>query len=179
VAGRGSGGGGVHPFSIGFFCDGRVRDVLLLCQEEHWAPAVEPGGRHTCFLTDQTSPHIAQLELRHRQRGRSETVIRGVKACGLDNMSPADVVNNESWAQLAATALNLCSWTRQLTLHDTGPARATPKTLRYKLFHTAGRHHGHPLDLDQDWAHTPTITTVLKRLDTRLPPHSVTNRQTA
>ena len=32
-------------FSVGFFCDGRVRDALLLCQEEHWAPAVEPGAR--------------------------------------------------------------------------------------------------------------------------------------
>ena len=89
------------------------------------------GWRHTCFLTDQTSPHIAQLELRHRQQGRAETVIRDVKACGLDTMPSNDVVNNETWAILAATALNLCSWTRQLTLHDTGLARATAKTLRY------------------------------------------------
>ena len=214
-------------FSIGFFCDARVRDALLLCQEEAWKPAIEPGGkrragayvieltrlidlsswpegtrlicrrerphpgaqlslfddhegwRHTCFLTDQTSRNIARLELRHRQRGRAETVIRDVKACGLDTMPSADVVNNETWAQLAATALNLCAGTRQLTLDRTALARATPKTLRYKLLHTAGRHRGRHLHLDQDWAHTPTITTVLKRLDTRLPPHSVTNRQTA
>ncbi|MDH4146078.1 MAG: transposase [Acidimicrobiia bacterium] len=137
------------------------------------------GWRHTCFLTDQTDRHIARLELRHRQRGRAETVIRDVKACGLDTMPSADVVNNDTWAQLAATALNLCAWTRQLTLDRTGLARATPKTLRYKLFHTAGRHQGRRLDLDRDWAHTPTITTALDRLDRRLPPHTVTSRQAA
>ena len=214
-------------FSVGFFCDGRVRDALLWCQEEDWTPAVEAGGRrragayvieltglvnlsgwptgtrlicrrerphpgaqlslfddhegwrHTCFLTDQTDRDIAALECRHRQRGRAETVIRDVKACGLDTMPSNDVVNNELWAQLAACALNLCAWTRQTTLDHTGLARATPKTLRYRLFHTAGRHHRHRLDLDRDWPHTPTITTALHRLDTRLPPPTVTGRQAA
>jgi hypothetical protein len=32
-------------YSLGFYVDGRVRDALLLVQEEDWAPAVEPGGR--------------------------------------------------------------------------------------------------------------------------------------
>ncbi|MGE0731621.1 MAG: hypothetical protein AB7O92_23140 [Acidimicrobiia bacterium] len=57
----------------------------------------------------------------------------------------------------------LCAWTRQLTLQRTALARATHKTLRYKLFHTAGRHRGRRLDLDLDCAHTSTITTALTR----------------
>jgi len=32
-------------FSIGFDVDGRVRDALMLVQEEDWAPAVEADGR--------------------------------------------------------------------------------------------------------------------------------------
>ncbi len=32
-------------YSLGFYIDHRVRDALLLVQEEDWAPAVEPGGR--------------------------------------------------------------------------------------------------------------------------------------
>lgn len=32
-------------YSIGYHIDHRIRDALLLVQEEHWVPAVEPGGR--------------------------------------------------------------------------------------------------------------------------------------
>lgn len=32
-------------FSLGYWIDGRVRDALLLVQEEDWVPAREPGGQ--------------------------------------------------------------------------------------------------------------------------------------
>lgn len=32
-------------FSLGYWIDGRVRDALLLVQEEDWEPARDPGGR--------------------------------------------------------------------------------------------------------------------------------------
>lgn len=32
-------------FSLGYYIDHRVRDALLLVQEDAWEPAVEPGGR--------------------------------------------------------------------------------------------------------------------------------------
>ena len=212
-------------FSVGYQIDGRVRDGLLLAQEEDWQPAIERDGqrrsgawvqeltglvdlagwpegtrlivrrerphpgaqlslfddhegwRHTAFITDQTGDPAA-LELRQRQRGAAESVIRDVKACGLANLPSNDVVNNELWAKLAAAAVNLLAWTRRLTL--TGRlARATPKTLRYKLFHTAARITNGRLDLDLNWPGTTTITTALNRLDTHLPPHTVTNRQAA
>ncbi len=217
-------------YSLGFFVDGRVRDALLLTQEEDWAPAVEPGGRrrrgayvteittlvdlaawpsgtrlvvrrerphpgaqlslfddiegwrHTAFITDQTGD-IAQLELRHRQRGRAESVIRDLKACGMANLPFDCAVNNDIWCRLAATALNLLSWARRLTLTGT-LTRATPKTLRYRLLHVAGRATptGARLDLDARWPWTPTLLHALNRLDTLLPPHTVTSlnpRQTA
>jgi hypothetical protein len=210
-------------YSLGFFIAGRVRDARLHTQEEHWAPAVEPGGRrrrgayvtevtalvdlaawpdgtrlvvrrerphpgaqlslfddlegwrHTAFITDQTG-EIAQLELRHRQRGRAESVIRDVKACGMANLPFDCAVNNDIWCRLAAAALNLLAWARRLTL--TGPlSRATPKTLRYRLLHIAGR--ATPtstrLDLDATWPWTTTLLRALNRLDTLLPPHTVTN----
>jgi hypothetical protein len=133
------------------------------------------GWRHTAFITDQTGD-IAHLELRHRQRGRAGSVIRDLKACGMANLPFDCAVNNETWCRLAATALNLLSWARRLTL--TGPLRrATPKTLRYRLLHIAGR--ATPtsgrLDLDATWPWTPTILHALNRLDTLLPPPTVTN----
>jgi hypothetical protein len=33
-------------YSLGYHIDHRVRDALLLVQEEDWQPAVEPGGHH-------------------------------------------------------------------------------------------------------------------------------------
>ena len=199
-------------YSLGYAIDGRVRDALLLVQEEDWEPAVEPDGarrdngyvydltalvnlsawpkgtrlivrrerphpgaqlslfddlngwRHTAFITDSPGDP-ATLEARHRQRGRAEGVIRDLKACGLANLPFDCIVNNSIWARLAATALNLLSWTQHLTL--TGPLRrATPKTLRYRLLHIAGRvtTAGRKLHLDRDWPWTPTLLAALDRI---------------
>jgi hypothetical protein len=206
-------------FSVGYWIDGRVRDALLLAQEEDWVPAVEPDGRrrdgawvqeltglvnlddwpagtrlicrrerphpgaqlslfddhegwrHTAFITDQPGDP-PPLELRQRQRARAENVIRDVKACGLANLPSDCVVNNEIWARLAATALNLLAWARRLTLPGR-LAHATPKTLRYKLLHTAGRLTNGRLDLDRNWPGTPTLTQALDRLAATLPPLTV------
>jgi hypothetical protein len=199
-------------YSLGYAIDGRVRDALLLVQEEDWQPAVEPDGsrrengsvydltrlvnltawptgtrlivrrerphpgaqlslfddidgwRHTAFITD-TAGDPAALEARQRRRGRAEGVIRDLKACGLANLPFDCIVNNTAWARLAAVALNLLSWTRHLTL--TGPLRrATPKTLRYRLLHIAGRTSaaGRKLHLDRDWPWTPTLLAALDRI---------------
>ena len=43
-------------YSIGYQIDGRVRDALLLVQEEEWSPAVETNGavRSGAFVTELT-----------------------------------------------------------------------------------------------------------------------------
>jgi hypothetical protein len=135
------------------------------------------GHRHQVFITDQNGDLVA-LELRHRQRARAEQVIRDAKACGLDNLPFDDVVNNSIWCQLATTALNLLAWARRLTL--TGPLRrATPKTIRYRLLHTAGRATRHRLDLAADWPWTPTLLAALDQIKTLPAPRTVTNRAVA
>jgi Transposase DDE domain group 1 len=210
-------------FSVGYWIDGRVRDALLLAQEEDWTPAIGAGGgprpgafvqeltglvalagwpigtrlivrrerphpgaqlslfddhegwRHTAFITDQPGEPAA-LELRQRQRARAENVIRDVKACGLANLPSDCVVNNDIWARLAAAALNLLAWARRLTLNGR-LAAATPKTLRYKLLHTAGRLTNGRLDLDHNWPGTTILTQALDRLAALLPPPTVTKHR--
>ena len=78
-----------------------------------------------------------------------------------------DVVNNDIWTRLAATALNLLAWARRLTL--IGPLRkATPKTIRYRLLHLGGQltPTGRTLHLDRDCPWTPTLLDALDRIDT-------------
>jgi hypothetical protein len=57
--------------------------------------------------------------------------------------------------------------------------RATPKTIRYRLLHGAGRVTPRRLDLDHRWPWTPALTAALHRLHTLLPPHTVTNQALA
>jgi hypothetical protein len=209
-------------FSFGYQITGRIRDALLLTQEEDWAPARDQAGRrdgawvtelsglvdltgwppgtrlicrrerphpgaqlslfdtvegfrHQCVLTDQSDADAAFLEWRHRQRGQAESVIRDAKACGLANLPFDCVVNNDIWCRLVAAAVNLLAWARRLTL--TGPLRrATPKTIRYRLLHTAGRltHRGRRLDLDATWPWTTVLLAALDRLRTLFPSRTVT-----
>jgi Transposase DDE domain group 1 len=204
-------------FTIGYYIDHRVRDALLLAQEEDWVPAREPDGkrrrgaevieltelvsldewpdgtrlivrreephpgaqlslfdtvegkRHTAFITDSTSDNIAALELRHRQRGRAEGIVRDVKACGLANLPFDGIANNDLWMQLCFTANDLLAWGRRISL-DGPMRRATPKTIRYRLLHTAGRTspQHHRLHLDRTWPWTPTLITAIDRIQCRL-----------
>ena len=121
------------------------------------------GKRHTAFITDQTDDDIAGLELFQRRRARAESVIRDTKACGLKNLPFDDIVNNETWMQLCFAAHDLLVWARQISL--TGPLRrATPKTIRHRLLHIAGRTtpSHRRLNLDSTW---PWTATLLKAID--------------
>ena len=209
-------------YSLGFYIDHRIRDALLLVQEEDWEPAVEPGGRrragaevveltdlvnldtwpdrtrlivrrerphpgaqlslfdtiegfrHTAFITDTPDDDIAALELRHRQRARSEQVIRDAKACGLANLPFSSTADNDAWCQLVATANDLLAWAQRTTLD--GPLRrATPKTIRYRLLHTAAHTSpgGRRLRLDATWPWTNNLLAAINRAKTRLRPLTV------
>jgi hypothetical protein len=123
------------------------------------------GKRHTAFITDQSDDDIAALELFQRRRARAENVIRDTKACGLANLPFDCVVNNETWMQLCFAAHDLLTWARHISL--TGPLRrATPKTIRHRLLHVAGRTtpNRRRLDLDRTWPWTTTILNALDRL---------------
>jgi hypothetical protein len=116
----------------------------LLCRREDAHPGAQlrfsdhDGHRFQVFLTDQTDPDLARLELRHRQRARVEDRIRATKATGLANL-PFDLLRrNAIWLELVLAAQDLTCWTQALLLN--GPlAVAEPKTLRYRLLHVAAR----------------------------------------
>jgi hypothetical protein len=115
------------------------------------------GRRHTALITNQKGDAPA-LELAHRQRGAAEDVIRDLKACGYASWPSEDIVNNQAWALCCAMAFNLLSRAQRLTL--VGPYQtATPKTIRHRLLHIAGRitPSGHRLHLDRDWPWTPVL----------------------
>jgi hypothetical protein len=116
----------------------------LLCRREAAHPGAQlrfsdhDGHRFQAFLPDQDDADLARLELRHRQRARVEDRIRGAKATGLRNL-PFDLLRrNAVWLELVLAAQDLTVWAQALLL-DGELALAEPKTLRYRLWHTAAR----------------------------------------
>ena len=116
----------------------------LLCRREDAHPGAQlrfsdhDGHRFQVFLTDQTDPDLARLELRHRQRARVEDRIRAAKATGLANLPFDRWRRNAIWLELVLAAQDLTCWTQALLLN--GPLTvAEPKTLRYRLLHVAAR----------------------------------------
>lgn len=95
------------------------------------------GHRFQVFITDLDDPDIAYLEALQRGRGRAEKLICNLKDTGVRNLPSADFAINQAWLTTALIAHDLLAWTRRICL--TGElARAEPKTLRYRLLHTAG-----------------------------------------
>jgi hypothetical protein len=94
------------------------------------------GFRHQVFITDQTDPNIAALELRHRQRAHVENRIRAAKDTGLRNFPCVDVVCNDAWLQLVLIAQDLTAWMQALCF-DGALRVAEPKRLRHRVFHAA------------------------------------------
>jgi hypothetical protein len=138
------------------------------------------GHRHTAFITNTTGYNIAALELRQRQRARAENVIRDAKATGLANLPFDDIVNNDVWMQLCFAANDLLAWAQRISC--TGQLRrATPKTIRHRLLHTAARvtPTGRRLHLDQHWPWTRTLLDAITRIRTAFTPPTVTTPTSA
>jgi hypothetical protein len=126
------------------------------------------GNRVTCMATNTGSGQIAELELRHRRRARCEDRIRAARTTGLTNLPFRGFTHNQIWLDIVSLAADLLAWTTMLAL--TGPARRwEPKTLRLRLFATAGRlvHTGRRLllRLPDHWPFTDLLLTALARLD--------------
>ena len=102
------------------------------------------GWRYQIFATNTptglrgTLGQLAYLEARHRAHARVEDCIRNAKNTGLGHLPSKHYQLNQAWCIAAAIAADLLAWLRLLCL--TGDlARAEPKTLRYRLLHTAAR----------------------------------------
>jgi hypothetical protein len=115
-----------------------------ICRRERPHPGAQlsftdaDGHRFQVFITDQPDPDVTRLELRHRQRARAEDRIRSGKATGLRNLPFDRWRRNAVWLELVLAACDLVCWAQRLLL-DGELAVAEPKTLRYRLWHTAAR----------------------------------------
>jgi hypothetical protein len=125
------------------------------------------GHRFQVFITNQPDPDPAILEARHRPHAHVEDRIRSAKASGLANLPFADFGANDAWLTLVMVAQTLVCWAQALLLSGDLNV-AEPKTLRYRLWHTAGRiiHHARRLivRIDRAWPWAADLVTAFTRL---------------
>ncbi|WP_330178977.1 IS1380 family transposase [Nocardia sp. NBC_01503] len=126
------------------------------------------GLRLTAFATNTTRGQLPDLELRHRRRARCEDRIRNAKDTGLRNLPFHDFAANRIWCAIVELALDLTAWLQLLALHEHPARRWEPKTLRLRLFSTAGRLARHArrtrLHLARHAPRTSLLTTAHDRL---------------
>lgn len=125
------------------------------------------GHRFQVFITNQPDPDPAVLEARHRPHAHVEDRIRTAKASGLRNLPFAGFGANDAWLTLVMIAQTLVCWAQALLL-DGDLKVAEPKTLRYRLWHTAGRivHHARRIiiRIDRAWPWADHLVTAFGRL---------------
>jgi hypothetical protein len=98
------------------------------------------GWRYQCLATDTAAGQLAFLDARHRAHARVEDRIRTGKDTGLGRFPSRTFAINAAWLTTVMLAVDLLTWTQTMLLHDQPAlARAEPKTLRYRLLHTAAR----------------------------------------
>jgi hypothetical protein len=124
-------------------------DLRIICRREKPHPGAQlslfeetDGWRYQLFATNtpggSATGNAQFLEARHRPHARVEDHIRCGKQTGLGHLPSTKVEINRAWCLAATIAIDLLAWLRLLCLD--GPlAKAEPKTLRYRLLHTAAR----------------------------------------
>jgi hypothetical protein len=130
------------------------------------------GHRFQATLTDlQGDP--AELERLHRARASAEDRIRAGKQTGLENLPFQGFDHNAVWLELSLIAQDLLAWTQLLAL-DGELAVCEPKTLRYRLLHTAARLVFHArratLRLPRTWPWATALAAAFTRLAALPPP---------
>jgi hypothetical protein len=98
------------------------------------------GHRITAFVTNTTRGQLADLELRHRRRARTEDRIRAAKDTGLANLPLHDFAQNQIWCAIVALAADLTAWMQTLALTGHQARRWEPKRLRLRLLSLPARH---------------------------------------
>jgi hypothetical protein len=130
------------------------------------------GHRFQATLTDLAGDAV-ELERLHRGRARAEDRVRVAKQTGLDNLPFREFALNAVWLELSLIAQDLSVWTQALCL-DGELASCEPKTLRYRLLHTAGRLTFHArrasLRLQASWPWAGQLAAAFARLQALPPP---------
>jgi Transposase DDE domain group 1 len=130
------------------------------------------GHRFQATLTDLPGDAV-ELERLHRARANVEDRIRAAKQTGFENLPFREFAHNEVWFELSLIAQDLAVWTQALCLEGE-LASCEPKTLRYRLLHTAGRLAFHArratLRLQASWPWARQLTAAFERLQALPPP---------
>jgi hypothetical protein len=161
--------------SLDLASSGWPEGTRAICRRERPHPGAahkmaftDPAGhRFQVFITNQPDPDPAILEARHRPHAHVEDRIRGAKATGLRNLPFFDFGANDAWLTLVMIAQTLVCWAQALLL-DGDLKVAEPKTLRYRLWHVAGRvvHHARRVivRIDRAWPWAADLVTAFGRL---------------
>src|SRR5436190_23095424 len=112
---------------------------------EHEQPTLfdTNGYRYSCFVTNTaaTDPNglgVQSVDARHRVHARVEDDVRTTQDTGLGRLPSKSWTVNKAWCAAITIVVDLIAWLRPYAL--TGAlAKAEPKTLRYRLFHTPAR----------------------------------------
>jgi hypothetical protein len=120
-------------------------DLRIIARREKPHPGAQlslfeqaQGWRYQLVATNTPGKTAQFLEARHRPHARVEDCIRTGKQTGLGHLTSTSIEINRAWCLAATIACDLLCWLRLLCLD--GPlAKAEPKTLRYRLLHTAAR----------------------------------------
>jgi hypothetical protein len=130
------------------------------------------GHRFLATLTDLDGDPV-ELERLHRARANAEDRVRNSKQTGLENLPFRDFDHNAVWLEISLIAQDLIAWTQHLALDDE-LAVCEPKTLRYRLLHTAARLTFHArratLRLQRSWPWADALAAAFARLHALPPP---------
>jgi hypothetical protein len=96
------------------------------------------GKRYQVIATNTPGTEVPFREASHRAQARVEDRIRCGKNTGLAHLPSRDYAINHAWCAVVSLACDLLAWLALLALSG-DLARAEPRTLRYRLLHTAGR----------------------------------------
>ncbi len=163
--------------------------LRLIVRREHLNPGAQldafeerDGYRYQVFATrTPTTPlrgtagpptvvgQLAFLDARHRAHARVEDRIRTGKDTGFGRFPSRSYAIDKVWLQTALSAIDLLAFTQTGLLHDMPAlAKAEPKTLRYRLLHTAARlvlgGRRLRLRLDRGWPWATQLARAFQRL---------------
>jgi hypothetical protein len=137
----------------------------------------EEGWRYSLWVTNlpgRTPGWRGQpgyIDASHRVHARVEDCIRTGKDTGISKFPSQAFALNQAWLATALIAATLLAWLQLIALD--GPlAKAEPKTLRYRILHTAARlttsGRRRRLKIASPWPWAPAIITAWQRV-TALP----------
>jgi DDE family transposase len=133
------------------------------------------GWRYSLWATNRPATtkgwlgQNAYIDAAHRVHARIEDAIRTGKDAGLGHLPSFGFGVNAAWLTAAMTGQILLAWLKLPAL-DGDLARAEPKTLRYRVLHTAARltrgGRRRRLKIQAAWPWAEAITAAWQRIDT-------------